>query len=75
MSEDKPTFYNAKEVSEIYFDGKISYRQILAMTRKGTIPGFHEGRCYIYEKAVLDQWVKNRMSKTNTIAYKGFKLD
>ena len=48
MENDKPTFYNAKEVAELYFDGKISYRQVLAMTRKGTIPGFYEGRCFRY---------------------------
>ncbi|MBQ9764400.1 MAG: helix-turn-helix domain-containing protein [Phascolarctobacterium sp.] len=75
MDNDKPVFYNAKEVAEVYFDGKISYRQILAMTRKGTIPGFYEGRCYIYEKTALDQWVKNRLTKTNTKSYTKYKLD
>lgn len=49
-------FYDAKEVAAEYFQGKLSYRQVLNLTHNGILPAVKQGRTYLYDSESLDNW-------------------
>lgn len=49
-------FLTAEEVSRDYFDGKISYKNVLKLTREGGLPGIKTGKQYLYQRQALDAW-------------------
>lgn len=46
-------FLTAKEVAEEFFEGRVCYKQILAMTRSGELPARKIGKNYIYRCRLL----------------------
>ncbi len=56
-------FFNAKEVSEVFFQGKLNYSRVLQMTRAGMLPALKMGKSYVYEKSALEIWTEKAFSK------------
>lgn len=49
---------SAKEVSEQFFNGHVSYWKLLQMAKTGEIPAFRAGNRYLFNIDSLDQWIK-----------------
>lgn len=49
-------FLTAEQVSRDYFEGKISYKNVLKLTREGGLPGIKPGKHYLYQRSALDRW-------------------
>lgn len=56
--EKRSVFMSAKEVSDHYFHGKVSYRNVLKMTQDGKLPAIRSGKHYVYFSDALEAWVK-----------------
>lgn len=56
-------FLTAKEVAEEFFEGRVCYKQILAMTRSGELPARKIGKNYIYRWSALEDWAKMELRK------------
>lgn len=52
----------AKEVSEVFFEGKWSYQKVLRWARNGDLPGLKAGKSYYFSRDVLQEWVRENMS-------------
>lgn len=57
-----PEFLTAEEVSKDYFGGKISYKNVLKLTREGGLPGIRSGKHYIYHRKALDNWTNKNFN-------------
>ena len=57
-----PIFLSARELSEKYFRGMISYQAVLKLTREGLLPAIRQGKSYVYEKEAVEQWVSKNFS-------------
>lgn len=51
-------FLTALEVSRDYFEGTISYKKILQLTKENKLPAIRSGKRYVYSIAELEQWSK-----------------
>ena len=49
-----PIFLSARELSQKYFRGMISYQAVLKLTREGLLPAIRQGKSYIYEKEAVE---------------------
>ena len=65
-------FMNAKEVADVYFQGKMSYQKVLRLTRNGILPATKLGRSYTYVKKSLDYWVEKNF---NSPAWRKIKYE
>ena len=46
----------AKEVSEIFFSGEVSYWTVLSMAKSGELPCFKIGAKYLSNRESLSNW-------------------
>lgn len=53
-----------------FFDGKISYARVLALTKDGKLPATRIGKCYYYTQEALVEWAEKNMG---TPAWNGIK--
>ena len=58
----KQEFLKAKEVSERFFDGKISYAKVLQLAKDGKLPGKKIGKIYFFTMDALNEWAQKNMS-------------
>lgn len=56
-------FLTATEVSQVFFEGKVTYQRVLAMARKGQLPCRKIGRRYLFDPEALDVWRQRNMSR------------
>lgn len=56
-------FMTATEVSQVFFEGKVTYQRVLAMARKGQLPCRKIGRRYLFDPEALDVWRQRNMSR------------
>ena len=66
----KTNFLRAKDVATYFFDGKISYARVLALTKDGKLPATRIGKCYYYTQEALVEWAEKNMG---TPAWNGIK--
>lgn len=66
----KPKFLRAKDVATYFFDGKISYARVLALTKDGKLPATRIGKCYYYTQEALVEWAEKNMG---TPAWNGIR--
>ena len=57
------TFLTAKEVSKLFFQGKLNYAKILKMTRNGELPAMKQGKSYLYLWSALEKWAEKNFNK------------
>lgn len=60
---EKARFMTATEVSQVFFEGKVTYQRVLAMARKGQLPCRKIGRRYLFDPEALDVWRQRNMSR------------
>ncbi|WIW69891.1 helix-turn-helix domain-containing protein [Anaerosinus gibii] len=56
-------FLTAREVSSVFFQGKLPYSGVLKMTRNGELPAMKRGKSYIYMVSALKEWAQKNLSK------------
>ena len=66
----KPKFLRAKDVATYFFDGKISYARVLALTKDGKLPATRIDKCYYYTQEALVEWAEKNMG---TPAWNGIR--
>ena len=66
-----PVFYTATQVSQAFFHGRVSYQNVLSLTRQGKLPAIKRGKSYLYERHALEEWVKTNFG---TPAWSGIKV-
>ena len=59
---------SAKEVSEQFFSGHVSYWKLLQMAKEGEIPSFRAGNRYLFHLDSLNEWIK---AQESSLAYNG----
>ena len=55
---------NAKEVSEIFFQGFVSYDKVLRMTKSGDLPRLPIPNRYLYRLDILEEWARKNQKTT-----------
>lgn len=50
----------AKEASDQYFGGTISYWKLLKMAKTGIIPHIRVGSRFLFRKETLDEWLSTQ---------------
>ena len=60
MESTSNVFFTARQVSEVFFQGKLNYQRVLKLTREGDLPAVKTGKSYIYLSNELQKWVEKR---------------
>ena len=55
---------SAREVSEIFFLGIVSYDKVLRMTRSGDLPRLPIPNRYLYRLDILEEWARKNLKTT-----------
>lgn len=63
-------FLTAHQVATEYFNGTLSYKNVLWLTREGYLPAIRQGKKYVYHIPALDLWTRRNF---NTPAFAKFR--
>ena len=61
-NHDSQQILNARQVSDDFFQGTVSYDKVLRMTKAGELPCLPIPNRFLYRRDILEEWARKGLS-------------